>query len=64
MGRELEVDDRGVESHDSHTCIFSVEVDGNKGREPLQRFVNLVEFGLYALEFIGILAHLFFHNLS
>ena len=64
LGLEFEVNDRGVERGDAHTRILPIEIEWNESRESLERLVDLVEFGLHALEFIGVLADLFFHNLS
>lgn len=64
MSREFEVNDRGVECCDAHTRILSIKIERNESREPLERLVDLVQFGLHALEFICVLADLFFHNFS
>lgn len=42
MGREFEVNDRGVECCDTHTRILSIEIERNESREPLERLVDLV----------------------
>ena len=52
VGREFEVNDRGMESGHCHTCELSVEVDWDESGLASERLVYLEEVCLYAFEFV------------
>ena len=52
MGREFEVNHRGVECRHCHTCELSIEVDWDESGLTSERLVYLEELGLYAFEFV------------